>query len=328
MKILIIRLSSIGDIVLTSPVIRCVRQQVPECELHFLTKRAFANVVESNPYLHKVHTVEQNLKPAIEQLRQEQFDVMLDLHNNWRSWRIRRALGVAQTYVFNKLNIAKWIYTTFKINRLPNIHVVERYLQTAESLGVRNDDKGLDYFIPTADAMDMQAVGVEPFQYIAVAVGAAHATKQIPRERLAWLCQRTFLPVVLLGGKGDIEAAQFIEKEVNNSTKLINLCGKISLHQSASVLAQAQKVVAPDTGLMHIAAALRRPIVSVWGNTVPAFGMYPYYPSAMQDLFSVAEVPNLSCRPCSKLGHKACPRKHFNCMQLQDFQGILNKINS
>jgi ADP-heptose:LPS heptosyltransferase len=101
-------------------------------------------------------------------------------------------------------------------------------------------------------------------------------------------------------------------------THVINLCGQLSLAQSASIVGQSARVFTHDTGLMHIAAALRKPIVSIWGSTVPAFGMYPFYPDGL-DLNTTLEVKDLSCRPCSKIGYDKCPKGHFRCMVGQDF---------
>ena len=146
---------------------------------------------------------------------------------------------------------------------------------------------------------------------LAAVVGATYYTKRIPKEKLVEFCKKETRPIFLLGGKEDAETAQSVADICGNA---INLCGKLSLHGSAYCVQQASVVITSDTGLMHIAAAFRKPIVSIWGNTVPKFGMYPFYPEGM-DLNTTIEVAGLRCRPCSKIGYDRCPKGHFKCMK-------------
>lgn len=321
-KILIIRLSSIGDIVLTTPVIRCLKQQLPNAELHFLIKANFRVVLEANPYIDKLHSLSASLPETIQQLRTEQYDYIIDLHNNLITWRIKWALRKVPAFSFHKLNIEKWLLTQFKINCLPALHIVDRYMATLSEWSIENDGKGLDYFIPIQDEVDIATqfpnIGIQP--YIAIAIGAAHATKQMPLDLLIDLCKQLHLPIILLGGKEDIDKGNVVVQQVGQS--VVSVCGMCNLHQSASIIRQAQAVVAPDTGLMHIAAAFGKRIISVWGNTVPQLGMYPYQAASGSYM---AEVAGLSCRPCSKIGHKQCPKGHFNCMRLQNIALISQK---
>ena len=145
-KFLIIRFSSIGDIVLTTPVIRCLKKQVPDAEVHFLVKNSFRSVVEHNPYIDKLHVLAHSWELMIEELKTENYDHIIDLHHNVKTLRIKKALG-KRSFSFYKLNIQKYIYTAFKINTLPRVHIVDRYMRTVESFGVKNDGAGLDYFI-------------------------------------------------------------------------------------------------------------------------------------------------------------------------------------
>jgi ADP-heptose:LPS heptosyltransferase len=333
MKVLIIRFSSIGDIVLTTPVIRCLKKQVDGIELHYLTKKSFSAVLKSNPYIDRMHFLEEDINETIEELQGEHFDFVVDLHNNLRSLRIKNALQ-CKAKSFHKLNIQKWLYTNLKINLMPNIHIVDRYLETAEGLGVVNDGKGLDYFIPAEDSIQQSDIPA-PHQlgYIGLVIGAAHATKRLPLERLKELVASIDHPVIVLGGpedKANGEALAAIDP-----VKIYNACGKFSLNESADLVRQAKLVITHDTGLMHIAAAFRKPIISVWGNTVPAFGMYPYYgnqnPYSANKSFEIVEVQGLHCRPCSKIGYEKCPKGHFKCMQeipLQQIRELARQILS
>ena len=312
-KILIIRFSSIGDIVLTTPVIRCIKQQKPDTEIHYLTKRSFKSILEHNPYITKIHHIEEGLKEVIEDLKKENFDVVVDLHNNIRSLQIRMALGKPST-TFKKLNLKKWLLVNFKINKMPATHIVDRYMDAVKSYGVKNDQKGLDFFIAQQDEVNISSLPLSHQNgYIGFVIGAKHFTKQLPTEKIISICKKINRPIILLGGKEDAERAAVIETVVGSS--ICNACGKYNLNQSASLIKQAIKIISHDTGLMHIAAAFKKEIVSVWGNTVPAFGFTPYLPDTRS---KIVEVENLSCRPCSKIGYKKCPKGHFKCMMLID----------
>ncbi|HMO38060.1 MAG TPA: glycosyltransferase family 9 protein [Saprospiraceae bacterium] len=318
MKILIIRFSSIGDIVLTTPVVRCLRQQLG-AEVHYLTKKSFRAVLEANPYIERLITIEKEVTEVVPLLKKERYDYIIDLHHNLRSWRVKRALGV-KSYHFDKINAAKWLIVNLKINRLPPVHIVDRYLATIQALGVSNDGQGLDYFIPNADALPVggtafqeifpQALVASPFT--AFVIGAAHATKRLPTDKIISICRKIQQPIILLGGPEDAPVGADIAAAAG--AHVLNACGQLRLNQSADMVRQAAQVITHDTGLMHVAAAFRKKIISVWGNTIPEFGMYPYYPSGV-NYSTVLEVNGLSCRPCSKIGHSRCPKGHFRCMR-------------
>jgi ADP-heptose:LPS heptosyltransferase len=323
MKILVLRFSSIGDIVLTTPVVRQLHQQVPNAQVHFATKPAYRSLLEANPYVIKTHVLSGSLGELVRELRAERFDFIVDLHNNLRTRLIRLQLPGVPGRAFDKLNLQKWLLVNFKINQLPPVHIVDRYRAAAAPLGIRDDGGGLDHFIPAGQEVDVAAAlpaGFRPGEYAAVAIGAQHATKRLPVEKLIELVARLApRPVVLLGGPEDESTGHIIElafqKPIHSSTHspIYNACGRFSLHQSASLVRQAAFVVSHDTGLMHIAAAFKKQVFSVWGNTVPEFGMYPY-----RTAFQALEVPGLPCRPCSKIGYAECPKGHFRCMRDQD----------
>lgn len=324
-KVLLIRFSSIGDIVLTSPVVRCLKKQT-HAEVHFLTKAAFKSVVDSNPYIDRVYTIQKEVDEILPALKSEKYDFIFDLHRNLRSLRVKLALPGIRHYSFDKLNLEKWLLVQFKFDQMPKSHIVDRYLETTKIMQIQNDGQGLDYFIPPADEVDTDRLlsskgkevrtlaegKVAETSYTSFVIGAAHATKRLPKERIIEWCRRIPGPVILLGGPDDAEQGIFIADA--SGANVLNACGKLRLHQSASVVRQAQLVITHDTGLMHIAAAFKKPIWSVWGNTVPEFGMYPYYPEGM-DRNRTFEVKGLRCRPCSKIGHATCPKGHFRCMQ-------------
>jgi len=310
-RFLIIRLSSIGDIVLTTPVIRCLKQQVPGTEVHVLTKASFRSVLQHNLYIDRLHLWDRSYTLLIDQLRQQSFDQVIDLHHNAKTLRIKRDLQVPACS-FYKLNIEKYLLTAFKLNVLPAKHIVDRYLDTVKPLGVENDGRGLDYFLSPSDELTCDDIpGAQWAGYVAVVIGAALGTKRWPKEHFQSFCRQLDHPIVLLGGKEDRERGDFIASV--DPIKIYNACGKFSLNESADWVRKSKFVVTGDTGLMHIAAAFRKPIISLWGNTVPAFGMRPYYGDDPVP-FSVLEH-KVWCRPCSKIGYERCPLGHFSCMQ-------------
>lgn len=322
-KILIIRFSSIGDIVLTTPIIRAVDEQT-DYEIHVLTKTSYKGLYEANPRIHKVHSFIKSTSECLIDLQKEGFDTIVDLQKNMRSHKLKKKLKVP-SYSFPKLNIEKWLLVNFKINKLPKIHIVDRYFKAVSNIGVKNDDKGLEYYIPADDEVAPESIDLrlkEPF--ISIVIGGQHKTKILPPEKIAQIISGIKMPVVLLGGKEDIKRGEEIVKLAPNSD-IIATCGEMNLNQSASLLRSSEVVITNDTGLMHIAAALNKNIISIWGNTVPEFGMYPYMPEN-KDKFIISEVSALRCRPCSKLGHQKCPKKHFRCMMDQDTKAIIEKV--
>ena len=327
MKFLIIRFSSIGDIVLTSPVIRCLKKQVPDAEIHFLVKDSFRSVVEFNPYIDKLHVLAHSWELMIEELKTENYDYIIDLHHNVRTLKIKQSLNI-KSFSFYKLNIEKYIYTSLKINILPKIHIVDRYLKTVESFNVKNDDAGLDYFISPKEEIKKEDIPASHHAgYITCVIGAAHFTKRWPVHKWKEFCEKMDHPVILLGGKED--AANGDEIASTDTVKIYNACGKFSINESADLVKKAKIVISNDTGMMHIAAAYKRPIISLWGNTAPSFGMYPYYGASFEkskNLYDIIQVNKLWCRPCSKIGYNKCPLGHFKCMEKIEVDTVLAAV--
>ncbi|NNE28397.1 MAG: glycosyltransferase family 9 protein [Saprospiraceae bacterium] len=321
-RILVIRFSSIGDILLTSPVVRALNKQLG-AEVHFLTKAKFHQLVKFNPHIQQVHFLTDSLSAIIGELQGFNFDYVVDLHKNYRSRMVIRALK-APHFSFDKLNLEKWLMVNLNINRLSGQHLVDRYFQGLSGLGVQPDKEGLEFFFEEEFSTLPEIIEL-PDKYFALALGAAHPTKQMPESLIRKII--TSLPgkIALLGGQQEISLGEVLEESYPD--KVINCAGKTSLLQSARVIQACQVIITPDTGMMHMAVALKKPVVVVWGNTIPDFGMFPYYPGHPEKFVNV-EVPGLNCRPCSKLGKTSCPKGHFDCMNKIEVMEITQAVNT
>jgi heptosyltransferase-2 len=304
-------------------VVRHLKQQVEDAEIHYLTKSAYSSLLEANPFIDRIHSFDGDMKSCLTNLKGMEIDYVIDLHHNLRSFRIKNGLKRIGFSV-HKLNRLKWLFVNFKIDRLPRRHMVDRNLDTIKSFIDERDHGGLDYFIPPKDEVDTRTLP-EAFRkgFIGISIGAQHETKKLPVDSLVKLCQSLKYPIIILGGPDDRETGETIVSSVPGN-EILNGCGRFNIHQSASLVRQTKVLITHDTGLMHIGAAFQKKIISVWGNTVPQFGMYPYRadPNSIQ-----FEVTGLPCRPCSKIGHLKCPKGHFKCMLEQDLDALKEKAH-
>jgi ADP-heptose:LPS heptosyltransferase len=327
-KILIVRFSSIGDIVLTSPVVRCIQKTYPDAEIHFLTKPSFTCLINKNPHIHKIIKLDGNIISTSLKLRKERYDLIVDLHKNLRTF-ILKGILFKKSISYNKLNIQKWLTTKLPWNFLPYNHIVHRYFKSLKKINVSYDNQGLDFYYSeegrdfALDILNKEGI-TQP--YLLITVGAKFATKAMSTRKIAEIIESVDHPVVLIGDNSDRDKAFEIQSLTDKP--IFNACGRFTLEQSAVLVDHAAMVVAHDTGFMHIASAFKKPLISVWGNTITKFGMYPLYPQGEEIRSHVVEVKELKCRPCSKLGYDTCPKKHFKCMNdidIQKINGIIKK---
>jgi ADP-heptose:LPS heptosyltransferase len=320
MKILVIRFSSIGDIVLTTPVLRCLKKQLPDTEIHFITKYKFRAVTEANPYIDKFFYLKENFTDLISELKNENYDQVIDLHKNFRSCRIVMALG-RKTLSFQKLSVEKFLLTKFHMDRMPHRHITDRSLDTVIPLGVFDDGEGLDYFIPSDTSLSQYPLPhIMHSGYIAMVIGASYETKKLPVQRLKELCALLQVPIVLIGGPEDAAAGE--EISTLEPDRIYNGCGKYDLHQSALIVRDARVVISHDTGMQYIACAFQKRILAIWGGTSPALQVEPYYGRKNPVRHKNFLLEGLNCQPCSNFGTKKCPRGHFNCMLKLDLKPI------
>jgi ADP-heptose:LPS heptosyltransferase len=329
MKFLVIRFSSIGDIVLASPVMRCLKTQVASAEVHFLTKSSFKMVTASNPYIDKFFYFDKDLSKVINELKQEDYDYIIDLHNNIRSFKVKRALK-KKAFTIDKLNLEKTLLTKLHINIMPGIHITRRSLKTVESFGVKDDGLGLDYFIPEADRVQEKDIPASHLAgFISLVIGASYPTKKLPVHKLKDLCSKINHPIILIGGKGDREEGEAVASI--DPVKIYNACGKFNLNESADLVRRSKLVISHDTGLQYIACAFNKPVLALWGSTSPKLDVEPFYgekflKTQTKPVYENILVPGLRCQPCSKFGNRKCPLGHFKCMQEMDTTLIAKKV--
>ena len=320
MKILIIRFSSLGDIVLSTPVPRLLKKKFPKSEIHIITKKDYSSIYNYNINVDKVIEFKDNLFEVTSNLKKENYNLIIDLHNNLRSNFIKFSLK-KRFYTYKKQVIKRWLFTNLKIPVKIN-HITKSYIDSLSGLGIYDDKEGLDFYLDDNSFKKVKSLpGIINNNFTAVVVGAKHFTKRLPLNKLIELCDKINGPIALIGGKGEIAVSKEIESffnyssssevpnKLNKKTKIFNYCGKLSILESASILKLSKNVYTHDTGFMHIAAALNKNIISIFGSTHPNLGFYPYKAS-----FSIIQNNKLECRPCTKIGLSKCPAGHFKCM--------------
>ena len=312
LKILIIRFSSIGDIILTTPILRVLKLQ-KDAEIHFLTKLAYADILASNPYVDKIFSEKINGESLVS-LKNQNYNYIIDLHNNLRSSYVKFYLKV-KSFTVPKENLARLLYIYLGINII-KYNVVQRYFKTIEPLNIFNDKQGLDYFIKSDYNIDFDINQ----RYISWCVGGSYEQKRIDKQQIIEVCNKLDFPIVFLGGERDNDIAL----EVINSCKkgnIYNFCGKLTLDKSAYMIKNSQLLLTNDTSLMHIGAAFNIPLISFWGCTKPALGFRPY----LANKASIEIISQRYKRPCSKHG-SSCRYDSEGCVKLIESKEILDAI--
>jgi len=287
-----------GDVILTTSIIRCLKKQL-NCEIDFLTKEAFSPLISKNPHINSVFHFRKPLKENIDVLKVNSYDLIIDLQKNRKSKFISNALGV-KTIRFDKLNIKKWILVQTKINLLPEKHLIDRYFDSVKELGVKNDLLGNELFIDSDSQSSVATLNL-PKTYISLAIGAQHKGKCMSETQLLSIIHNAPLPVILLGGgEQEVHIADYLMVNSNRNS-LVNLVGKTSILELASIIKDSAILISGDTGSMHMASAFKVPQLSVWGCTTPDLGMWPYLASEHS---VIIQPEDHTSRPCSKLGNR------------------------
>ncbi|MDA8693098.1 glycosyltransferase family 9 protein [Saprospiraceae bacterium] len=319
-KILIVRFNSIGDIVLTSPVIRALDEE--GYEVHYLSKKSYRSLLLNNPRVKKHFSFDGDLNEVIELLKAEGYAQVIDLHNNYRSKKVSKALKLP-THVLKKNPVRLFFMTQFNMASQQQEHIVDRFMSVVSPLIIKKTKPQVEFYISDESKERVNNLNL-PEQYITISVGAAFETKQIPIPLMQEIIEKIDLPVVLLGGRDDITKAKVLKNHSPNG--IINLCGDLNIEDSAEVIGGSKVLLSGDTGLMHIAAALDTNIVAIYGSTHPILGYTPYYNKNNKSI--IVENNQLKCRPCTKQGRDTCPKGHFKCMKDLDSSLIIDKIYS
>lgn len=327
-NILLVRFSSIGDVLLTTPLLRALRRRHPEARITMLTKRAYAPLLEDNPHLSEIIALQpdQSLPSLAAELRASGFSHLLDLHDSLRS-RILRALVPGAWRGYPKYRAARALLIHGKRDRYP-VHrpVAERYFEAARGLDVRPDGDPPDFFLGTRGVAEAEAwmggTGLGASRRLAaVAPGAAHATKQWPVEHWRTLVDRivaTGMDVAVVGGSGDTIVAEQVA--AGRGHRSLSAAGRLGLQGTGALLRRARAVVSGDTGVMHMATGVGTPVVALFGPTVEAFGFFPYTRRA-----EVLQL-DLACRPCSSQGGPRCPLGHHHCLTQLDAATVYQAV--
>lgn len=323
-----------GDVLLTTPLLRQIATQYPAIRLDMIVDERFSEAIRHNPHLHHVFPYQrsagrtvyqkfcQNIRSA---LPKGQYDLVIDLQRNRRSAFLRRQLGAFAT-VLHKQRLNKLALVYLGWNRYPKVQsIVQRYQNAASPLHLEEDGKGLEFWLPEEQFLPYPFAGNRPPALttghicIAIAPGAHHTTKRWLPERFAAAALQiahNLAPTVtinfsVLGGTADHEICQLVINALGNHYKVTDHSGSASLEQTVRALDTASILLCNDTGIMHLAAARKIPIVAIFGSTVQEFGFIPYrVPSRIIEM-SRADVP---CRPCTHIGRSSCPKRHFDCM--------------
>lgn len=309
MKILIIRLSALGDIILTSPFQKLARNFFPNAEIHFLCKPQNSFLVQSSPYLDRVLHFEGVAKTR-KLLQEEAYDLVFDLQHSLKTILLTYSLA-GENYRVDKQNITKWLMVNLKL-KLKVPHIVNRYNDLLQPFGKVDTTLKLEYFFPKQIEESTNSIHADiPIDFEVFVLSATHNTKRLTKAKVIEYLNQIKSPIVLLGGPAEVEFSESILKELPLERKqsIISLVGKIDFHSSALLVKKAKRVFTNDTGLMHVAAAFSKPMVTFWGNTTPSFGMFPY-----NTPYAAVQNDALSCRPCSKIGGKNCPKGTYECL--------------
>ena len=316
-RFLIIRLSSIGDILLTTPFVRALRKKYPDSLINFLTKNEYVELMENNPNINNVYAFDSKngfgeVLNWRYQLKSNNYDAIFDLHRNFRTFFMTKYIGGTNSDKYNKRYFKRFILVKFGINLYKNVTPIsDRYLEVASRYNLENDGMGLDLYF-TNDNPLRETVNVESQVNLVIAPGAGYQTKRWPSENFAILAdllvQELNAKIILVGSNFDVPVSENIKSQMHEP--VTDVTGKLTLVETAAVIKDSNAVLTNDSGLMHIAVSQKKPVLAFFGSTTEELGFFPY-----SNNFRVLEITDLNCRPCSHVGRNKCPKKHFKCMR-------------
>lgn len=326
-KTLVIRFSSIGDILLSTPLLRVLRARFPQGQIDYVTRSEYAQLVRFNANLNVTHefnaaTGFTGLRELKKKLRRERYDLVIDLHNSIRSRFLRSMRGVGSIVTINKRIKERTLLIRFKKNTYDLIVPVgDRYIETVREFGIQSDGKGPEIHIPDEILFGVSGkiakLRLNKFEHVAgLCPFARHSTKEWPAERFIELGVKVANElngaIMIFGGGPDKARADHMVRSLSDSLgseRIFNLTGELSLLESAAAMQYCDVIVTNDSGLMHLAEATEKKVVAMFGSTVEEFGFFPQNKNSV-----VLERKGLYCRPCTHIGRAQCPEGHFRCM--------------
>jgi lipopolysaccharide heptosyltransferase II len=332
-KILIIRLSSIGDIVLTSPLIQLLRQKYPESTIDFVVKKALLDLVAHNPAIEHIYIFDKSqgfkqLRDFKKQIRLAKYDLIIDIHKNFRSLYLRTGSSARRIVKYKKYPFRRWLLVQLKINLFREvIPIAQRYITSLPEFRHIKKSPELNFQIPgevKKQVSEKWSIAADKPIY-GMAPGASFKTKRWTVEGFIaiarYIIDHLNGAIILFGNERDLAITSQITAKV--SGEIIDSAGKCSLLETAALLDQCELIITNDTGLMHIATALDKKVVAIFGSTTKELGFFPYSNKAV-----VVENNDLKCRPCSHVGRHECPKKHFRCMKDISMDQVVESIKS
>ncbi len=332
-KILIIRLSSMGDIILASPLIRLTKKRFPQAKIDIVISTEFEELVSANPNINEVILFERRtglkgLLRLCKKIREERYDLIIDIHKKLRSFLICLTSGAKQKVSYNKHSFLRFLLVKFKINRYSNTpFIANLYLKPLEKFGIGDDGEGLEFYItPSKEAVILELLRIEGITkqdiLMGIAPGAHWNTKRWHKERFIELAnlliQKKNAKIIIFGSKDEVELSNEIKTALLN--KPIIAAGQLSLMETAALLKRCKVLITNDTGVMHISAAVKTPVVAIFGPTVGEFGYYPY--RVVNRVIS----KSLLCKPCTTKGSSKCPINTFDCMKFISTNEVLEAV--
>ena len=332
MKALVICGSSIADVVFATPLIRALKVQLDDLELHVFADLSAAFTLDENPYVDNIHFSVESIWQNYRRLKKQKFHFIINLSEEWSATGLTLLLRT-KSYTFESLRWKRWLMVSLKIDQLPNKHLVLRMFESVHALGLKPDELGLDY-LSLKDRSPENGFRQSPGRIHGVLHQRKDNTRKLPIDRMIELCDKVNKPIVLLGEKDDFETGEVVGSffgksvsvtydeglfQLNKRTVVYNACGKFNFNQMASIIKQSRAVFTFDNEFIPVASAFKRDIYGLWGNTILMFGKYPY-----RTKFTVLENNKLECRPCSSKGFDKCPRGHFRCMNRIVFDFFLS----
>lgn len=301
-KILVIRLSSFGDIVLTFPFLNQLRKLHPQAVIEFLVKEEYSELVKLNRNVDNVIVYNDEIK---ERLNNENYDVVFDLQHNLKSYDVLP--DRTKVYTVTKETWKKHLLVYTKINLLKDpIPVYRKYLNVLKLFDNRTVTEFSVSELITGNESTVQE------RHCVLSPSSKHFTKRLPKEKFVTMMKDLNMKIVLTGDNNDTdkEICGYLESKLSNC---LNLCGKLNYRELAGVIRYAEFVVCNDSGILHLSEALGKKVFVIFGSTVKEFGFFPALEST--ELF---EVDGLKCKPCSHIGRSGCPKGHFDCMNKID----------